>query len=132
MKLKELAEKLAGSDLLGVQWKMLVQVYDEPVDGKRIKKLSAAIKSAAICQALLRHKNEDGEIVSPSSVYDKWQGAHWILASLADIGYPRGDSSLSIVRDQLLGHWLSESFYREFVAKIGAAHPSRDTVCFIC
>ena len=115
--LKEITEKLADSDLLEVRWKILANVYDEPVTTRRMRDLSESIKGSAISQALLRNKNEAGEIISSRSVYDKWQGAHWILASLADIGYPRGDPSLWVARNQVLNHWLSESFYREFIAK---------------
>ena len=32
-------------------------------------------------------------------VYKKWQGIHWILTDLADIGYPPGDESLIPSRD---------------------------------
>ncbi|MBI4220414.1 MAG: hypothetical protein HY682_09745, partial [Chloroflexi bacterium] len=46
--------------------------------------------------------------------YAKWQGAHWVLAHLANIGYPPGDESLVPVRDQVLDQWLGEEFYQEF------------------
>ena len=34
-------------------------------------------------------------------VYKKWTGAHWILAALADIGYPPGDESLIPIVNQV-------------------------------
>jgi hypothetical protein len=37
--------------------------------------------------------------------YTKWTGAHWVLATLADLGYPSGDRSLVPLRDQVL-EWL--------------------------
>src|SRR5438309_429607 len=48
--------------------------------------------------------------------YSKWQGAHWVLASLADIGYPRGSRALLRLRDRLLDRWLGDVYYREFDA----------------
>lgn len=47
-------------------------------------------------------------------VYAKWQGAHWIMAALADIGYPPGDPTLAPVRDQLLDCWLNDSYFESF------------------
>ena len=50
-------------------------------------------------------------------MYDKWRGAHWVLATLADTGYPRGDRSLLPARDQLMESWLDkENYYQEFEA----------------
>jgi hypothetical protein len=46
--------------------------------------------------------------------YATWRGAHWTLAALADIGYPEGDKSLTSMREQVLGVWLSRAFYKEF------------------
>ena len=53
--------------------------------------------------------------------YRKWQGMHWVLAILADIGYPRGDRALFRARDQVLDHWLAPAYYREFEAATQAA-----------
>lgn len=53
-------------------------------------------------------------------MYYKWQGAHWALARLADLGYPRGDPSLFPIRDRVLDLWLRASYYREFEAKTKA------------
>jgi hypothetical protein len=50
-------------------------------------------------------------------VYYKWQGIHWVLASLADLGYPAGDEDLYPLRDRVLELWLRPSFYQEYVAK---------------
>ena len=44
-----------------------------------------------------------------------------MLATLADVGYPRADRSLFAMRDQVLDRWLGESYYREFDAKTEAA-----------
>jgi hypothetical protein len=53
-------------------------------------------------------------------VYYKWQGLHWVLASLADIGYPVGDESLYPLRDRILELWLRPSYFYEFVARTKA------------
>jgi len=40
-------------------------------------------------------------------VYAKWQGAHWVLAALADIGHPPGDPALVPLRERVLATWLA-------------------------
>jgi hypothetical protein len=40
-----------------------------------------------------------------AGAYRKWQGPHWTLAGLAELGYPPGDDSLRPVVEQVLG-WL--------------------------
>jgi hypothetical protein len=39
--------------------------------------------------------------------YSKWQGAHWVIASLADIGYPTADEELKPICDQVMKCWLA-------------------------
>jgi hypothetical protein len=53
-------------------------------------------------------------------VYYKWQGLHWVLASLADLGYPAGDKALFPIRDRLVEFWLDPSYFREFEARTKA------------
>jgi hypothetical protein len=43
-----------------------------------------------------------------AGAYRKWQGPHWTLAGLAELGYPPGDASLRPVADQVLD-WLLAS-----------------------
>jgi hypothetical protein len=64
------------------------------------------ISQSPVVRALLAERDESGRI--PHHPYAKWQGAHWVLATLADIGYPPGDESLRPMMEQvfdwLLGH----------------------------
>jgi hypothetical protein len=46
-------------------------------------------------------------------VYRKWRGAHWVLADLADIGYPPGANRLRSLMDRVADRWLGPQFYRE-------------------
>jgi hypothetical protein len=63
----------------------------------------------------LKNRNRKGQLQPVKHVYRKWQGAHWVLAQLADIGYPEGDESLRPVFDQLFGLWLSPAFVNEVI-----------------
>ena len=108
---------LLQSDKPSVRYKTLVNVLGEDPSSKKVRKLSQEIKKCPHVNSLLQNQNEAGKISSYSSVYDKWQGAHWILTTLADIGYPFNDKALYKVKDEVLSFWLSPRFYQEFEAK---------------
>ncbi|WP_433366175.1 hypothetical protein ACQPZX_37240 [Actinoplanes sp. CA-142083] len=54
-----------------------------------------------------------------SQPYAKWQGAHWVLAALAEIGHPPGSAELIPLREQVLAAWLDESYDREVSVAYG-------------
>jgi hypothetical protein len=56
-----------------------------------------------------------------TDVYAKYTGAHWVLADLAEIGYPPGDASLLPLRDRVYARWLSQAHTRERVVDREAA-----------
>ena len=99
-----------------IRWKTIVEVLGDDPQSKRVRALQEEIRSGPRVRTLLAHRQADGRLARGRSVYDKGQGAHWILATLADIGYPRGDQSLEPIRDQILDHWLQDFFYQEFEA----------------
>jgi hypothetical protein len=108
---------LLESDEPAIRWKTRVGVLGEDPDSKQNRALREEIRSCARVKALLARRNNAGTFVSARSVYDKWQGAHWVLATLADLGYPERDESLCTMRDQILDCWLRPEFYEEFVAE---------------
>ena len=61
------------------------------------------IQASARVATLLSERDRTGRI--PQHPYTKWTGAHWVLATLADLGYPPGDRKLLPLRDQVL-EWL--------------------------
>ena len=54
--------------------------------------LRAQIPASSIVHQLLSERQPDGTL--PHHPYNKWRGAHWVLAVLAEIGYPPGDAGL--------------------------------------
>ena len=61
-------------------------------------------------ELLLAHRDADGRICTypergQTHPYQKWQGPHWTLVCLAEIGYRSGDRSLEPMRDQFYD-WL--------------------------
>jgi hypothetical protein len=59
--------------------------------------------------------------VTPGGVYAKWQGAHWVLAALAELGYPPGDKALVPMRDMVCEEWLAEQYQHDIEATTEAA-----------
>lgn len=99
-----------------VRWKVRADVLGENVQSKAMRSLREEVRSSPRVNALLSRRDSRGRLMTKRGVYDKWQGAHWVLASLADLGYPAGDSSLFPARDQVLDCWLNPEFYLEFEA----------------
>jgi hypothetical protein len=65
---------------------------------------------------LLSNRGRDGRSTVQKGIYAKWQGAHWVLAALADLGYPPGDETLRPMAEQVQDAWLTEDFWVEFEA----------------
>jgi hypothetical protein len=105
-------DTLLASPEPSIRWKVRTQVLDEAPDSAGIVALREEIRGSQRVRRLL------APFASASwpSAYSKWQGAHWVLAALADLGYPPGDPSLRPLRDQILDTWLDASYYTEFEA----------------
>lgn len=116
-----IANALLRSDEPSIQWKTRVHVFGEDRDSKRIRALEEEIRRSARVRALLSRSHQLGRAGTARQVYYKWQGVHWVLASLADLGYPRDDDRLHPIRDRLMEFWLGPSFFREFEARTKAA-----------
>ncbi len=86
-----------------MRYKTLVHVLGESPSSPSAMAARAEIAREGIAQRLLSERGLDGTI--PHHPYSKWRGAHWVLAALADLGYPPGDPSLIPLRDQVYD-WL--------------------------
>src|SRR5881392_1966426 len=110
---------LASADP-SIRWKTRVQVLGEDPNSKSIRLLREEIRSSSTVRALLSRRDQLGRPGTRRQVYYKWQGLHWVLASLADLGYPEGDESLHPLRDRVLELWLGPSYFHEFAARTEA------------
>jgi hypothetical protein len=112
----ELVNQLRKSDNPSVRWKLRVGVLGDDPTSRSMRQLQSEIRDGPIARALLARRGADGCIRTRRDVYDKWHGAHWVFAALADIGYPRGDETLMPLRNQVFEFWLRDVFFTEFVA----------------
>jgi hypothetical protein len=95
---------LLASPEPAIRWKVRARVLGEPADEAREE-----VRGSAIVRRLLA----PFDAVPRPGVYAKWQGAHWALAALADIGYPPGDDALHPLREQVLDAWLDKAYYQD-------------------
>jgi len=110
-------DTLLKSKEASIRWKTRVHVLGEEPDSRAIRALEEQIRTSLRVRALLSRRDHLGKTGTARSVYYKWQGLHWVLASLADLGYPRGDATLNPIRDRILEFWLKPSYFEEFVAR---------------
>jgi hypothetical protein len=112
--MKDTIARLLASPEPSVRYKIRVGVLGEDPASRAIRRLRVEIKDSPRVQALLQCRDPGGRI-SAVHVYRKWTGAHWVLARLADIGYPPADEELLAVREQVLDCWLNPEALRERV-----------------
>jgi hypothetical protein len=112
----QIVDRLLQSDEPSVRWKVRAEVLREPVDSAAMCRLREEVRRSPRVQALLSNRGPDGRSTVSKGVYAKWQGAHWVIAALADIGYPPGDEMLRPMAEQVQEDWLGDIFYEEFEA----------------
>jgi hypothetical protein len=108
------AKALLASPEPSIRYKVRVGVLGEDPSSQAIRALREEIRNSSRVATLLGGRNRDGQLVRGRHPYAKWQGAHWVMATLADLGYPPGDRTLLPMRDQLLDAWLAPQFMEEF------------------
>jgi len=98
-----------------IRYKIRVKVLGEDGASAPIRALKCEIKRSARVATLLEHRDEQGRIRPVRHVYKKWIGAHWVFATLADIGYPSGSTELIPIRNQVFSCWLNPEATREYI-----------------
>jgi len=114
----DIVDRLLKSPEPSVRYKTRVFVLGEAKNSKKNKRLQAAVKNSSRVRSLFRNRNRRGQIEPANHPYKKWTGAHWIIATLADIGYPEGDNKLLPVVNQVLDYWLSPVFTNEKICDV--------------
>lgn len=110
-------ERLLHSDEPTVRFKTLARVLRVPGDAPVIQQTHAAIQTSPRVCRLLSHRCRDG--ASPLHPYAKWVGAHWILATLAELDYPPADATLIPLREQEFA-WLLSAKHQQGIRVINS------------
>jgi len=106
----DIVNRLLSSEELSIRYKAQVQLCGQSEDSQAIIDLRNNIKQSPRVRTLLGDRDEEGRIRPIHHVYKKWKGAHWVLASLADIGYPEKDNELAPVVEQVFECWLNPDY----------------------
>ncbi|CZQ86558.1 terpenoid cyclases/protein prenyltransferase alpha-alpha toroid [Trichococcus palustris] len=109
--MKDIVSMLLGSSDPSIRYKTRVNVLGENPDSKEILRLQDEIKQSDRVKCILSKRNADGLLEPTDNPYKKWDGAHWALALLADIGYPKNDLKLQRSLDQVVDFWLQPEYY---------------------
>src|ERR671925_240899 len=107
-----IVRRLLQSDEPSVRFKVLTQITGRKATTSEIRHVQEEIRESPRVRQLLSERQANGQI--PGHPYSKWNGAHWVLATLADLGYPPGDESLIPLREQVYA-WLLSAGHRKGV-----------------
>ncbi|MFN2187568.1 MAG: hypothetical protein ACK2T3_02270 [Candidatus Promineifilaceae bacterium] len=125
----ELIDSLLNNKEPSIRWKVRFNILGQDRGLREIQALEAEIKNSPRVRALLQKVDRSGHLQNERWVYDKWQGTHWVLMTLADIGYPYGDEALRLLADDVMDAWLGERAFNEFVAeKKSDAYKRKDAI----
>jgi hypothetical protein len=111
MKTKEVVRKLLTSKDPAIQLKVYLRLLEHDYESPEIRKITSTIKEkSSVVLGLLNALSVQEQLyktkkIGEGRVYKKWEGIHWVLADLADIGYPPGDQAL-LPSIQLELKWL--------------------------
>ena len=122
-------QSLLDSEDPCVRYRALVEVFGVDPAAAEARRQRKAIRTSDRAARLLSPRGPDGRM---QGVYSKYTGAHWVLADLADMGYPPADADLAPLRDQVYEFWLDPERTRErIVDREAARYKSRSGVPII-
>ena len=112
MRRNELVRALLRSADPSVRWRVRVRVLGESRSTPRVQRLEKEVRRSDRVRRLLSHQHAAVRGGAARSVYHYWQGIHWVLGSLADLGYPPDDPELKPLVDRALQLWLRPWYLR--------------------
>ena len=111
-----LLRELLRSPEPSIRWRTRVRVLGERRSSPAIRKLESSVRQSPRVTRLLSRRNAPYRAGNFGGIYRYWQGIHWALTSLVDLGYPRGDPSLKPLLDRALGMWTQPRYDRTIPA----------------
>lgn len=107
--MEPILQNLLQSTEASIQFRTRSELLREETSSPAMAALREQIRSSSRVQSLLSERDDDGCI--PCHPYKKWYGAHWVLVSLAELGYPPGDQTFYPLREQVLTWLFSEHHF---------------------
>jgi hypothetical protein len=87
-------------------WRVAVDVLGQVPDSSAAQKAARITRHSPLVAQLLSGRNTTG------LAYKKWNGSHWTLSLLADLGCPSGDESLRPLMEETYNAWLGKHHER--------------------
>ena len=84
-------------------WKVEVNILGKGVDSSEASRACTQVRDASLVKTLIATCDLQ------HSAYKKWDGAHWVLSLLGDLGYPAGDETLRPLMEHSFNTWLSKA-----------------------
>lgn len=97
-------EQLLESQEPSIRFKIRVHVLGEDIQSPEIVQLREQIRLSDRAQSLISGHNARSSVTH--HVYRKFSGAHWVIATLADIGYPASDGFVAPLAELVYASWL--------------------------
>ncbi len=94
----QLIERLNSEPALA--WKVAVKLLGQPADSSAAQEAAEITRHSPLVTQLLSGRDTTGH------AYRKWNGSHWTLSLLADLGCPPGDESLRPLMEETYNAWL--------------------------
>ena len=110
-----IADQLLGSEEASVRLKVLTGALGKTTRSPRVRSALKDMAASRRVMALLAGVWKDKR--TQRHPYSKWAGSHWVLADLADMGYPAGDDALLPLRDSVY-EWLLSKSHRKGIKTI--------------
>jgi hypothetical protein len=86
-------------------WKLAVNIRGVDPQSAEASQAAQVTHNSPLVEALLSERALDGKL--SHHPYKKWNGGHWVLSILADLGVPPGDESLCPLMEDIYGWLLS-------------------------
>lgn len=125
---RKLLDRLGRSPEPSIRWRVRVRVLGDSRDRASVRALEEQVRRSERVARLLTRGRQPFVSGKFGGVYRYWQGIHWALTALADIGYPVGDPGLEPLLDRALAMWTLPVYDRTARTSSGAAPSSRDGV----
>ena len=109
---RQLVERLTRSPHPSVRWRTAVRVLDARPSSARVRAIEREVQHSEFVHRLLTRGRERFVPGRFGGVYRYWQGIHWALSALADLGYPGEDPNLQPLLDRALSMWTQPSYDR--------------------
>jgi len=89
-----------------LSWKVAVTVLGQTPDSSETQKAAGITRQSPLVAQLLSGRDTTG------NAYRKWNGSHWTLSLLADLGCPSGDESMRPLMEETYNAWLGKHHER--------------------